>query len=131
MGIVGGLDIHRQQITFDVLDTESRTAGDFGCKLARLGVNQVRTPVRAPRVNSIAERLVRTVRQECLDHVIVLSERHLRNVLSAFMSYNNDERPHRTLAMESPLPSEEQPRDGPIRCRHILGGLHHVYARAA
>jgi transposase InsO family protein len=112
-------------------DRDASYGKDFGARLARLGVSDVRTPVRAPRANSIAERLVRTIRQECLDHVIVVNEHHLHGVLSEFVSYYNHERPHRTLAMESPLPSEEQARDGPIRCRRILGGLHHVYARAA
>jgi putative transposase len=58
-------------------DREVSYGFDFGARLARLGVTQVRTPVRALRANSIAERLVRTVRNECLDHVIVGNERHL------------------------------------------------------
>lgn len=100
-------------------------------KLAGVGVRSVRTPVRAPRANGIAERVIRTIRQECLDHVIVLNEHHLGAVLMDFMSYYNEDRPHRALLQECPIPAPETARDGPIQCRPVLGGLHHVYSRAA
>jgi transposase InsO family protein len=104
---------------------------DFGARLARVGVSDVRTPIRAPRANSIAERLIRTVRQECLDHVVVLDERHLHTILSEFVRYYNKERPHRALALESPVPQLELAREGPVRSRPVLSGLHHIYYRAA
>ena len=88
------------------------------------------TPVRAPRANAVAERLVRTLRNECLDHLIVLNERHLRAVLSEFAHYYNLERPHRTLALETPTPVPRSIAGG-ICSRPILGGLHHAYRRAA
>lgn len=99
-------------------------------KLASIGVRSVRTPVRAPRANGIAERVIRTIRQECLDHVIVLNEQHLRAVLKDFVAYYNEDRPHRTLRFDSPV-SQNRNREGPISRRPVLGGLHHVYARAA
>jgi transposase InsO family protein len=100
-------------------------------KLASVGVSSVRTPVRAPRANSVAERVIRTIRQECLDHVIVLNEHHLGALLTEFSTYYNKDRPHRTLVMESPIPAVEIASEGPILSRPVLGGLHHVYARAA
>jgi hypothetical protein len=75
--------------------------------------------------------VIRTIRQECLDHVIVLNEHHLRTLLKDFMTYYNEDRPHRSLVMESPIPAPETASDGPIQSRPVLGGLHHVYARAA
>ncbi len=78
----------------------------------------------------MAERLVRTIRTECLDHLIVIDERHLRAVLAEFVHYYNHDRPHRSLGLESPLPSSVQAR-GRVVSRPVLGGLHHVYARAA
>ena len=111
-------------------DRDAVYGREFGVKLKRTGISSVRTPIRAPRANSIAERVVRTLRQECLDHVIVLNERHLRALLTEYVLYYNNERPHRSLALESPVPREVI-REGPIVSRPILGGLHHTYARAA
>ena len=93
-----------------------------------LGITSVRTPFRAPRANAIAERLVRSIRQECLDHVIVINERHLRAVLVEFAEYYNLDRPHRSLRLQSPLP-RPLVRDGPVTMRSVLGGLHHVCPR--
>ena len=103
----------------------------FGAKLEGLGVTDIRTPVRAPNANAVAERFVRTLRQECLDHVIVVNERHLLEVLSEFTDYYNSHRPHRRLDLEPPLPTEVGNRDGRVESRSVLGGLHHAYARAA
>ncbi len=88
-------------------------------------------PDPAPGPNAaIAERVVRTIRTECLDHLIVINEQHLRAVLAEFARYYNRDRPHRSLSLQSPLPSPVQGH-GPIRSRPVLGGLHHVYTRAA
>jgi hypothetical protein len=73
---------------------------------------------------------VRTFRQECLDHVIVVNERHLLALLTEFVCYYNHDRPHRTIELETPVPSPPISH-GDIVSRPILGGLHHVYARAA
>ncbi|MHB8723647.1 MAG: integrase core domain-containing protein [Steroidobacteraceae bacterium] len=80
--------------------------------------------------NAVAERVVRTFRQECLDHVIVLNERHLAMLLAEFVHYYNHDRPHRTLGQETPV-SSPPISGGGVVSRHILGGLHHAYARAA
>ncbi len=111
-------------------DRDAVYGGDFDRRLASLGVAGVRTPPRAPTANSIAERIVRTIRTECLDHLIVIDERHLRAVLAEFADYYNRDRPHRSLALQSPLPSRVRAR-GRVLSRPVLGGLHHVYARAA
>lgn len=63
-----------------------------------------RTPIRALRANAVAERVVRTLRQECLDQVIVWNERHLHTVLGEFLRYYNYDRPHRALRLEMPIP---------------------------
>ena len=80
--------------------------------------------------NAVAERVIGTLRRECLDHLIVLSERHLRAVLAEFTRYYNFDRPHRTLHLQTPRPHAVT-AEGPIRARPVLGGLHHVYERAA
>ena len=99
-------------------------------RLSELGITDVRTPFRAPRANAIAERLVRSIRQECLDHVVVFNERHLQLLLGEYAEYYNFDRPHRSLELEPPAPRPAV-RHGPISSRPVLGGLHHVYSRAA
>jgi transposase InsO family protein len=99
-------------------------------KLADIGVADVRTPYRAPLAKSVAERVVRTFRQECLDHVIVLNERRLLTLLTEFLRYYNRDRPHRTLDLQTPVPRQPQPHGVVVR-RAILDGLHHAYAPAA
>ncbi len=77
----------------------------------------------------IAARVVRSIRDECLDHLIVINDRHLMAVLPEFIEYYNHDRPHRSLALASPIPRNPS-RDGPVRSRAVLGGLHHIYERA-
>ena len=90
----------------------------------------MRTPIQAPRANAIAERVVRSLRRECLDHILPLTEAHVRLVLAEFVSYYNQDRPHRSLGLETPVPS---PRRivGEVVSRPVLNSLHHVYERAA
>ncbi len=90
----------------------------------------MRTPPRAPTANAIAERIVRTIRTECLDHLIVMDERHLSVILAEFAIYYNRDRPHRTLGLESPVRRDAR-TEGPVISRPVLGNLHHVYGRAA
>ena len=103
---------------------------DFRQRARRIGIDAIATPVRAPRANAIVERVIGTLRRECLDHVIVLDEQQLASVLAEFVRYYNAERPHRTLGLQTPEPSVG-PTTGPIRSRLVLNGLHHVYERAA
>ena len=106
--------------------------GDFVARATRLGIDTLLTPYRAPKANAIAERVVRTLRSECLDHVLILNEQHLRTVLDEYVAYYNAERPHRSLALEPPLPAARSPvPSGGISSRPVLGGLHHSYHRAA
>jgi hypothetical protein len=70
------------------------------------------------------------LRRECLDHLIILDEQHLQSVLTGFVGYSNVERPHRTLRLETPLPVLRSV-EGEVRSQPVLGGLHHVYERAA
>jgi len=113
-----------------VRDRDAVYGADFPHRAAGLGIRTVLTPVRAPRANAIAERLVGTLRRECLDHIIVLNERHLRAILADFARYYNADRPHRTLDLDTPVPLD-RPLVGSIRSRPVLGGLHHAYERAA
>jgi putative transposase len=103
---------------------------DFGAKLEGLGIEQVMKPIRAPRANAVAERMVGTYRRECLDHVLIVNERHLHALLVECTASSNQQRPHRTLRLESPVHTARAPT-GLIRSRPVLGGLHHRYDRVA
>ena len=103
---------------------------DFRQRARRIGIDAIATPVHAPTANAIVERVIGTLRRECLDHLIVLNEQHLMAVLREFVAYYNQERPHRTLGLQTPEPSL-RPVTGPIQSRPVMSGLHHVYERAA
>src|SRR5439155_26118689 len=104
----------------------------FHRRVDRLGMHQVLTAPHAPWQNPFAERVVGSIRRECLDHFIVPNERHLRRLLRAYLTYYNTTRPHQALGNNSPLPREIQPpARGRIVARSEVGGLHHRYQRVA
>jgi transposase InsO family protein len=82
----------------------------------------------SPWQNGYAERLIGSIRRECLDHVVILGEAHLRRTLRAYARYYNNLRTHRSLDKDAPRPRSVQ-RIGRITAQAILGGLHHQYAR--
>jgi len=110
-------------------DRDRVWGADFGQRASGLAIKSLRTPIRAPRANSIAERWVRTARREGLDHPIPINECHLRRVLAEFVHYNHG-RPHRSIGLQAPFPKDSASH-GRIAVRPVLGGLPHVYERAA
>jgi putative transposase len=111
-------------------DRDAVYGRDFRQRARRIGVDAIATPVRAPRANAVAERVIGTLRRECLDHFIVVDEHHLSSILAAFVAYYNQERPHRTLGLQTPEP-RLRPTTGPVRSHPVLSGLHNAYERAA
>src|SRR6266851_10114313 len=111
-------------------DRDAVYGRDFRARTARIGIDAIATPVASPRANAVAERVIGTLRRECLDHLIILNEQHLWSVLAEFVGYYNAERPHRTLRLETPEPALRAV-EGQVRSRPVLGGLHHVYERVA
>ena len=114
-----------------IRDRDMSYGGTFVPRAARLGIRTILTPVRAPKANAIAERVIGTLRRECLDHVIVLGERHLRGLLREYVGYYNATRPHR--ALDGPAPDGRRAVVIPVgrrelAARPILGGLHHEYS---
>jgi transposase InsO family protein len=104
----------------------------FVRRVKHLGLEQKLIAPRAPWQNPMVERLIGSIRRECLDHVIVLNENHLRRMLTDYLSYYHGHRPHRSLAQDCPEPlAVEFPDQGKIIELPLLGGLHHRYARQA
>ena len=80
--------------------------------------------------NAYSERWVRTVREECLDHILIINEAHLRRVLNQFVAYYNGRRPHQGLEQQSPIPRPEPITTGNVNRRKVLGGIINDYFRA-
>jgi putative transposase len=120
---------------FLVRDRDAKFSGPFDEVLRTEGVRVIRTPIRTPRANAFAERFVRTVRQECLDHVLIHDPRHLERVLQAYVAHYAKERPHRGLDLALPAGSRalrvRRTTGTPVERRDVLGGLIHEYRWAA
>ena len=114
-------------------DRDSKYCGTFDEVLRRAGIRVVKTPVRSPQANAIAERFVRTVRAECLDWLLIVNRRQLDRVLRVYVDHPNIHRPHRALKLQSPQPRKPPPTAtiGEIERRDRLGGLIHEYYRTA
>jgi transposase InsO family protein len=100
----------------------------FTRRIRAMGIRDRPTAPRSPWQNGYAERLIGSIRRECLDHVIVFGERHLRHVLRSYQQYYNGTRTHLALGKDSPLTRPVQ-AFGRILPLPVLGGLHHHYLR--
>jgi transposase InsO family protein len=98
-------------------------------RLRAMGIRDRPIAPASPWQNAFAERLIGSIRRECVDHIIVLGEAHLRRVLKSYADYYNNFRTHRSLNKDAPVSRPVQ-RTGSINSHAILGGLHHHYARA-
>ena len=111
--------LHDRDTTFDAA---------FGRAVEAFGLTAVRTAPRSPWQNPYVERVIGSIRRECLDHVIVFNEPHLRRVLRAYVSYYQRSRTHLALGKDAPAERAVQPT-GRIVVRPEVGGLHHRYER--
>jgi transposase InsO family protein len=118
-----------EQIPRYLIRDRDRAYGEILLRRVRsIGIRDRPTSARSPWQNAYAERLIGSIRRECVDHIVVFGERHLRHVLLSYMDYYNATRTHLSLNKDAPLPRGAE-RAGTIVCRPILGGLHHQYAR--
>jgi transposase InsO family protein len=115
---------------FLIRDRDSKYSRSFDAVLRSEGMRVIRTPFRAPNANAHAERVIETIRAECLDWTLILGRRQLDQTLRIYAEHYNRQRPHRALALGPPLggarvPVPVSPRD--VRRRDLLGGLIHEY----
>ena len=123
-----------RDVRFVIRDRDAKFCGPFDEVFRSEGVRVIKTPIRAPRANAFAERWVRTVREECLDAVLVFGRRHLMAILREYAGHYNERRPHRSLALHPPEPSSEARASPPCLTpdrRDVLGGLIHEYQAPA
>jgi transposase InsO family protein len=112
-------------------DRDAKFPATFDAVFASEGVGIVRTPYHAPNANAFAERWVRSARTECLDHVLVAGEAHLRRVPTQYVAFYNLARPHQGLDQRCPVALPTPAPSGSVRRRDRLGGLLHDYYREA
>jgi putative transposase len=128
------LEDHADGFKFLIRDRDARFTAAFDAVLTAVGVRILKTPVRAPRANAIAERWIASARRECLDRMLIGGERHLRLVLGEYIDHYNTHRPHRALQQHPPdgraQPSADVTSMRVLR-RDRLGGLIHEYSQAA
>ena len=119
-------------LLFLIHDRDTKFTDSFDTVFRSEKLKIIRTPYRAPNANAFAERWVRTVREECLDKLIIINQQHLRRVMPEYTSYYNSSRPHQGLEQRIPVPQREPVVDsGPVICHDVLGGIIHDYQRAA
>ena len=117
---------------FLVHDRDAIFDAAFDRSVAAFGLTTVRTAPRSPWQNPYVERVIGSIRRDCLDHVIVLNERHLRRLLHTYVAYYHRSRTHLALGKDTPDPRPVSAADaGPVVARPEVGGLHHRYERRA
>ena len=118
-----------------ICDHDSKYGSCFRRVARTSGIKLLKTPVHAPRANAVCERFLRSVRQECLDHLLILQEKQLHRVLKAYVTYFNQARPHQGIGQQIPEPSRSTHSSHHAGERVIalpvVGGLHHDYRWAA
>jgi transposase InsO family protein len=118
---------------FLIRDRDSKFTAAFDGVFSGNGTRVIKAPIQSPRANCYAERFVGTLRRECLDHILILGEGHLRTVLAEFARHYNGHRPHQSLQQAPPLQPGRAAVDitARIERRQVLGGLISEYRRAA
>ncbi len=119
---------------FLIRDRDSKYGEGFTCVGTGTSIDILKTPYRAPKANAICERFLGSVRRECLDHVLVLGERHLHRVIKEYITYFNQARPHQGIEQkipEKPPSVVEEQRRGKVIAIPVLNGLCHDYRLAA
>jgi putative transposase len=124
---------HAGRFKFLIRDRDRKFTPAFDEVFADNGTRIIKTPVRSPRANSFAERYVGTLRRECLDHLLIHGEQHLRHILAEYAQHYNDHRPHQSREQRPPLHKPGQTVDvtARIKRRQAVQGLISEYRRAA
>ena len=116
---------------FLIRDRDGKFPASFDRVFVSEDIRVLRTPYWTPVANAFAERWVRSVREECLDKLLIFGEGHLRRVLVEYTAYFNKARPHQGLEQRCPIPITTPVKTGPVKCRDVLGGVIHDYQREA
>ena len=115
-----------------IRDRDKKYATHFSAVAMSSGIKELKTPFRTPQANGYCERFMGSLRRECMDHILIYDDNHLRRIVTEYTAYFNQERPHQGIDQRVPnhygLPTSK-PTRGQISSKAILGGLHHSYSR--
>src|SRR5215212_5761285 len=128
------LDDASPRFRFLIRDRDAKFTAAFDAVFTAIDVRVIKTPVRAPRANAIAERFVGSIRRELLDRTLIINQRHAATVLREYQHHYNSRRPHRTLGQAAPLRPLPQPttsKPNTVQRRDRLGGLLREYQQVA
>jgi putative transposase len=127
------LDDRVERLRFLIRDRDSKFVDSFDTVFTSEQIKIIRTPIRAPRANALAERWIGTVRRECTDRILILGRRHLIAVLTTYLTHYNTHRPHRTLGQRPPdIPAAPHaPSRSQVQRTRLLGGLINEYRQVA
>ena len=121
----------QQPIRFLSRDRDTKFTAAFDRVFLAEGIESVRTPYRTPQANGFAERWIRSVRSECLDHLLIVSEAHLRSVMREYIDYYNEARPQHPgvpgIEQRCPIPITKRVGEGSVKRRDVPGGIVHDY----
>lgn len=124
------LNDENTQMRFLIRDRDAKFSSSFDAIFQSENIDVIQTPFQAPKANAFAERGVRSIRNECLDKIIIINQIHLRHVMLEYIDYYNTQRPHQGISQKTPIPLPSQ-TDGIIRYKNVLGGVIHSYYRKA
>ena len=127
--LVWELSDREKPLQFLIHDNDSSFSQAFDAVFESAGLQVIHTPFQAPNANSIAERWIRSIREECLDLILIINAKHLQRVLREYTDYYNTARPHQGIDQQAPIPFERS-ATGTIQRRNILGGIINDYYRA-
>jgi putative transposase len=114
-------------------DRDNKYGQRFSAIAASSGIQELRTPFRAPKANAYCERLIGSLKRECLDHMLILLRQQLHRLITEFVDYYNHSRPHQGIGQRIParFGQDCHPQSGKIASIPVLGGLHHSYTCVA
>jgi hypothetical protein len=128
--LVWEMEDRKDEFHFLIHDNDTKFTDRFDAVFRSEGMCVIHIPYQAPNANAFAERWVRTVREECLDHLLILNEAHLRNVLREYVEdYYNSARPHQGIGQGIPWPRGQPVGSGAVQKRKVLGGIINDYYR--
>lgn len=117
--------------TYLLRDRDRIYGAKFKQRVKHMGIEEVTISFRSPWQSPYVERLIGSIRLECLDHVIILTEAHLQRILTSYLEYYHESRTHQSLMDNAPVPRQVELAEGNIISVPQIGGLHHRYRRAA
>jgi hypothetical protein len=129
--LIWKMESRKNEFHFLIHENDTKFTDKFDAVFLSEGLHVIRTPYQAPNANAFAERWIRTIREECLDYILILNEVHLRNVLREYVEgYYNSARPHQGISQSMPLSPGRLVSSGAVKKRQVLGGIIHDYYRA-